>query len=144
MAKATKADQQVMTLLAKVKAQKQTIERAEKPKWLTNCSFVYEGRTINLHTVSDLGMLVELAGFLKGLEADNNAGAEALGVDFSPLVYSGYTVDQWIADFKTRLGKLQIAAEKKKLEELETRLDALVSPEKRRELELAAIAEELG
>jgi hypothetical protein len=41
------------------------------------------------------------------------------------------------------MSKIQVIQEKKKLEDLEARLDKLVSPEKRRELELQAIINEL-
>lgn len=143
MAKISKADQQVMSLLAKVKAQKQTIERAEKPKWLTNCSFVYEGRTINLHTVTCVHELVKYAGRVLAFDAEIKLGLDALSVPHEPVMYNGYTTEQWLTDFRSRMNKIQIIQEKKKLEDLEARLAALVSPEKRRELELAAIAEEL-
>lgn len=42
-----------------------------------------------------------------------------------------------------RIMKIQIASEKEKLESLETRLNKIISPEKRAELELEAIEAEL-
>jgi hypothetical protein len=56
----------------------------------------------------------------------------------------GYGFDAWKTDIRSRVNQLQVNAKKKELESLETRLDALVTVEQRRELELAAIQKELG
>ena len=48
-----------------------------------------------------------------------------------------------LGSIKSRINKIQIGVKKKKLETLEARLNAIVSPELRRKLELDAIAAEL-
>lgn len=141
--KTSKEDDQILTLLGRVKSQKEKIERAEKPKWLTNCMFVYEGRTINLHTVNCVRELVKYAGRVLAVEAEIKLGLDVLSVPHEPVLYNGFPTEQWISDFRTRMSKIQVIQEKKKLEDLEARLDKLVSPEKRRELELQAIINEL-
>lgn len=47
--------------------------------------------------------------------------------------------DEWLADCKKRVAKMKYEEQKKNLQELESRLDKLVSPERRRELELEAL-----
>ena len=54
-----------------------------------------------------------------------------------------YLVSDWIQDMKTRAAKIQLISEKNELAELESRLQAIVSPEQRRLMELEAIAKSL-
>lgn len=53
--------------------------------------------------------------------------------------HDGYTIDQWIDDFKKRIVIIHLAAKKDELKKLEERLSAIVSPEQRRQMELEAI-----
>ena len=57
--------------------------------------------------------------------------------------WNGFSVNDWIDDIKTRINKVQIASKKVKLEHLESRLNAIISPELRAEMELEAISAEL-
>ena len=67
-----------------------------------------------------------------------------LGVEGTPeFTWSSFTVQQWLDDIKARINKVQIATKKKALEHLETRLNAVISPELRAEMELEAISAEL-
>lgn len=59
-------------------------------------------------------------------------------------VQMGYTIDLWKKDIKTRIDQLTLEDKKKHLDVLDKRIDNLVSPEQRRELELEAIKKELG
>jgi hypothetical protein len=52
-------------------------------------------------------------------------------------------VSKWISDIRTRINKLRIASRTKDLQALEARLDAIISPNLRAELELKAIESEL-
>lgn len=69
--------------------------------------------------------------------------AKELGVDKHECEHDGYAIDDWIADIKTRLNKIQIKSKKDALAALEARLDKIISPELRAEMELAAIEAEL-
>jgi hypothetical protein len=147
MAKTSKEDAQILTLLNRVREQKKVVERADKPKWETNCTLPFKGRAVNLHTVNDIQELAEMAGFIAHESTQLNTGYEALGVvseERAPYKLGGFTSGQWLCDLQTRQRKLGIAREKEKLKSLEERLDKLVSPEKRREMELAAIMEEMS
>ncbi len=46
-------------------------------------------------------------------------------------------------DIKTRINKIQIVSKRKKLEELEARLNSIISPSLKAEMEVDAIAAEL-
>jgi hypothetical protein len=153
MAKAKPAaggtDQKTLDLIALVAKQKSEISKAEKPNWKTNCSFSYvEGRavdTISLHVETDVRKLIQIAAFLQDKETSYKRAATDLGVDTPPeFLWGNSPVADWIDDLKNRITKIQIGAKKKKLEALEARLNAIVSPELRAKLELEAIAAELG
>jgi len=140
-------DEQIDKLINQIKVKKEAISKAEKSSWNTNCSFSYTEKpadAINLHVERDISQLIRMAGFLKYREQAYAEGAKELGIAKPPAFkWQGYSSSDWIDDIKVRITKIQISAEKKKLEELEARLDKIISPEKRRELELAAIASEL-
>jgi hypothetical protein len=146
---AKKTDQKTLDLITEVNRQKAEITKIEKPNWRTNCSFSYiEGRkgdAVNLHVESDVRSLICIAAFLQEKEASYQAAALTLGVESPPhFSWDGFNVADWLEDIKMRINKIQIASKKKKLETLEARLNAIISPELRASLELEAIASELN
>lgn len=151
MAKAkskTSADETTMALIEEVKKRRAEIAKADRPNWLTNSSFTFiEGssQTTNIKVISNIRDLIVIAAFLKERETNYVNTAKELGVESPPpFTWGGFSVADWLEDLKTRIAKIQIATKQEKLAALETRLDAIISPELRRELELAKIAEELG
>lgn len=66
------------------------------------------------------------------------------GPNWPGFVYLGSPVEDWLADIKARIAKVKIGEKRKKLEDLEKRLNAIVSPELRAQLELEAIEKALG
>lgn len=60
-----------------------------------------------------------------------------------PFEWLGYSLEDWESDFKTKIAKIEVLKKKAELADLETRLDKLVSPERKAELELQAIAKAL-
>ena len=142
-------DKKTLELIAQVKTKKAAIAKAEKPSYKTNCSFsfvegVRSGAT-NIHAETDIKKLICMAAFLTDRQGSyQTVAVKVLGVDKPPeFTWDGFTVEEWIGDIKQRLAKIQIVTEKKKLEALEERLNKIISPEKRAELELEAIASEL-
>lgn len=149
MAKKATTDQKTLDLIKEVKNRKAEISRLEKPNWITNCSFSYiEGdlnRAANIHVEASVKNLIGYAAHLTEKERAYNQAVTALGIDDAPkFTWDGFSVADWLEDIKTRINKIQIASKKKKLEVLESRLNAIISPELKAELELEAIAEELG
>lgn len=141
-----KTDERTLQLIQEVAKQKKEISKAENPKWITNCSFkAFEGaQSVNLHVVSDLATLISIGARLREKERLYAETAAHLGLtEFPPFTWDGYKVEEWISDIKSRINKVQISLKKKKLEELESRLNAIVSPDLRAQLELEAISAEL-
>ena len=142
----TNTDDKTLQLINAVKVQKEEISKAERPTWITNCSFSYTERpndAINIHVEANIRNLVCIAAFLKEKEKSYKEAAETLGVDAPAFTWGGHSVNEWLEDLKLRINKIQIASKKKKLEILESRLNAIISPELRAKMELEAIANEL-
>lgn len=139
---AKKTDTKTLELINEINRRKAEIAKAERPNWATNCSFTMPGEgTTNLHVESDIRKLVGFVAFLRERERAYNEAAKELGVDAPPYQHGGFTATDWIEDLKTRINKIQIAAKRSSLEILEKRLNAIISPELRAELELKAIEE---
>lgn len=141
-------DTKIDAMLASIKKQRSEVEALEKilkRSWETNGSFNYGSNTVptNIQTASATTLQSILADLINKQNAMGQA-AKILGIDSATNLISGFTYEQWEADFKKRVAKIQIDEKKKKLDAAEARLNVLVSPEKRREMELAELEAELG
>ena len=140
-------DEQVRELFKVVQAKKVEIEKLEKPCWETSCEFGFSINSghdrIKLSTVTDTRKLVEIMAFLIDRKEKSEKAAEELGVKYD-FTWLGFTVDEWKNDLKTRVNQISIQQKRKELSELESRLNAIISPELRAEMELEAIKEALG
>ena len=143
---AKKTDEKTLGLIKEIQRRKAEIATLEKPNWRTNCSFSYGSQliAINIH-VSDTRTLILIAAFLSDKKKGYDAVAPTLGIESIPeFTWGGFSVDDWLSDIKTRIAKIQIVSKRQKLEQLETRLNAIVSPELRAAMELEAIESELA
>lgn len=133
---------ELFNLLEKKKAE---INQAEKPNWITNCSFPLSKNNsdrLNIQVVSEASVLVEALASLLEKEAAFEKANKILGEN-TKLKWGGYSVEEWTSDFQTRLSKINIANKKKELADLEARLSKHISQEKRDEMDLADIANKL-
>lgn len=143
---ATKTDKQVQELFEIVQQKKSAIVKAEKPNWQTNCSFGYDKNSssrMNIQVVNDIDELTEILAFLLRKERSHYEASEILGVE-SQFKWLGFNFEQWKSDIQTRIDKIQISKKKQELEQLESRLGLLISPELRAEMELAEITKILN
>lgn len=140
-------DKQVQDLVNLVKSKKAEISKAEKPDWKTNCTFGYNPdspQRINIQTVSDVNTLISILSFLivqqEGFDKASTRlfDTVTIGRD-SNFKWMGFSLEEWQADLQSRLNKIQITKKKNELDELEGRLNKLVSPELRTKLELEEI-----
>lgn len=147
MSKKKTADEIVQDLVQVVRQKREEINKAEKPNWVTNGSFKYvKGSTsgsFNLQTVSDKKVLIEATAFLIDKSKSYGLACDALGVN-DEFEWFGFSLEDWTSDFKTRITKIQITQKKKELELYESKLDKLISPEMRREIELEEITKGLS
>lgn len=139
-------DAEITALFETITKQKKEISLVEKPNWETNCIFKFPYKselTANIQVVSDIAELLKILSFLTLESTTFNILAKELGVSVK-YEYSGFTYDQWKKDIDSRIKKINIKKEKDKLAKLESRLNAIVSPEQRRLLEIEAIKKELS
>lgn len=140
-------DQKTLALIEQVKTQRKEIAAAQKPKWETNMTFPLEEGTpkvLNLHVETNVGKLVKLAAMLRSQQEAYTQAARELAVDAPEFTWGTFTVDNWLKDFKTRINIIQLTQKKKKLEDLENRLNLIISPALRAKMELEAIESELN
>ena len=101
---------------------------------------------INLHVIRDVTQLAKIAGHLESVQHHTLHAMETLELTrpYPEVTWQGYPVASWLTDLKTRVGVLELEQKRNKLESLEKRLDAILSPELKRQMELESIMKELG
>jgi len=142
-----KFDAKVKKLIEEVKTRRASVDKTEKSTWITNCSFRYfenstEG-SFNLQTVTDEVVLTKALAFLIDREGAFEEARKRLDTKAS-FVWFGYSVADWESDFKTRLAKVRLNNEKKKLAALEKQLKNLMSDDLKTDIQLAEIEEMLN
>lgn len=142
----SKADEQVKALFDIVQKKKAEVAKAEKPSWETNCVFHPDpnsSASLNIQALTKAKDLVGILAFLLEKQSAFDEANKQLGTNVK-FDWGGFTVEQWRSDLKTRIDKIDITTKRKELEALEVRLNALVSPEMRHQMELDEIAALLG
>ena len=141
-------DEKVKELFAKVQEKKLAIEKAERPCWNTSGQFGFSANSahdrVNVQTLTDSRKLVEMLAFLNDRKKNIDSAAEELGLDKKGFTWLGFTLDEWKSDFLTRVSQLSIQEKRKELNELEARLNTIISPELRAQMELEEISKLLG
>lgn len=140
-----KNDDMIKQLMAKVASQKESLGTKPKVSWKTNGVFKFNDKDyFNLNTVNNPEQLVNALAHMLGSQRALNEAGTRLGVVVADASFGGYTVYEWEEDFKLRISILNWEEKKRKLEETEKKLAALVSEEARTEMELEKIAKSLG
>lgn len=142
----TTIDKKIEDLLDIVRLQKSEVERVEKSSkrsWNTHCSFkLLQASVLNIQTANEdaiVRALTELLFFKNNFKEAN----QILGLN-KTIKHDGYSVEEWIEDFQKRIATLQLKNKKDRLKILEERLNSIVSPEQRRQMELEAIMKDLS
>lgn len=140
-------DEAVMELLKKVAQKKDEIKALKKrPHWKTNCSFGFNpedshGR-VNIQIIKDTKKIINIYAFLNRHLKDTVEAALALGLEGEfDSTWQGYSITDWQDDLQQRADQLSLETKQREVDELDERVNKLVSPEQRREMELAALQE---
>ena len=104
---------------------------------MTNCVIDLKGIKYNINVINNRDALILLLLELNALLMS----AEKL--EMKDIAISGFCVEQWIADVKSRLNVIEYKNEENNLKQMEGKLDTLLSNEKRTELEIEEIAKML-
>jgi hypothetical protein len=124
----TKNDKLILATKKEIATKKESIAKATRFNPETNCNLELYGQRYNLN-VCDKDTLLMLLATLMALESNQVA----------EFKISGFTVRQWLTDLEAKYTYLNIKTEQKRLEDLETKLTALLSNDKKVELELSAL-----
>jgi hypothetical protein len=136
-------DEKIKLLFEEIQNKKLAIQQAERPSWNTSCSFGFSASSahdrINIQLINDIRKLVEIYAFLIDRKEKCEIAAKELGVDYK-FTWLGFSVDEWKSDIQTRANQLMIQEKRKELNEIENRLNSIISPELRAKMELDAIS----
>lgn len=136
-------DDKIKELFTTIQKQKDEIKNIEiDSKWKTKCSIKVDFREtpINIQTVS-LNDLHKIVCFLLNIKQNVDKANELLETCIND--YQGFSLDDWISDCIKRSKIIKIKLKTDELSNLEQRLNSIISPEQRREMELEAIIESL-
>lgn len=139
-------EEKVQRLFNALEAKKAEVMNAEKPQYITGGQFRYSesvGNTTDISVVRDIRKLVEILAFLKERAVSYAEAAAQLKVDAS-FTWLGFNLEEWTKDLQTRVSVLQIAKVRAELIELEARINKVVTPAMREQMETAALEAALG
>lgn len=130
----SKNDDRILELKKQIEAKKEKLsEKKTRFAPETNCvfeldSFKYNINVLDANSLMNLMLKINLY----NLSADN------LKVQHPTI--SGYATDLWIEDIKNKISVLELKKEEAELKQMESKLDKLLSDDKKTELEIDDIA----
>lgn len=126
-------DSKILTLKQQILEKRNKLDNMKKFTPTTNCSIEVDGTRHNINVLGKeqlLSLMVKLNSYRISAK-DLNALDE--------YTISGYKVEEWISDIKSKLEILSRKEEERKLKVMEDRLIQLLSNEKKIELEIEEI-----
>ena len=128
----SKNDERVLQLKKIIEVKRSELKTVKKFTPITNCILDLEGQKYNLNVLHpyDLRLLlVKVNMYLMS--------AKDLCIKFE---ISGYNIEDWITDINNKMEIFEHKYKESELKTLETKLDKMLSDEKKTELELDEIA----
>lgn len=141
-----KNDDKIQALISTVEEKIKVLGKKKRQLWRTNAVFRFDVHDyFNINTVVNIQELVRAAAFLLTQTAQRDAAVVLLG---RPILekfhWNGYSMDDWVEDFKTRIATIEYDKKKKQLRDLRKQLDGLFTSEGKTGLELEAIVKLLS
>lgn len=126
-------DEKIMTLKSQILEKKAKLKKAKKFSPITNCSIEIDAVRHNLNVLTKDQLIMILVKL-------NALRLSAIDLDLlDECNISGYNIEGWITDIKSKLDFVSIKIEENKLQDLENKLHILLSSDKRVELEIDSI-----
>lgn len=126
-------DQRILILKKQIESKKEKLNKSLRFSPITNCSIEVDGVRFNIQVLPRL----ELISLMVKL---NSYMHSAIDLDvINEYTISGYKVEDWIEDIKSRIDILSHKDEEKKLKAMEDKLHKLLSDGKKVELEINEI-----
>ena len=129
---------ELFDVVSKRKAEVEETESTIKKSWKTTCSIKlpWMGTNANIQTAS-IELLEEITAYLIQVRE----AKKLLNLNHS---IQGFEYFSWIEDIQKRIAVIENRSKKSELEQLEKRLNSIVSPEQKRQMELKAIMDSLA
>lgn len=130
----SKNDDRILELKKQVENKKKEIAK-KNVKFVPETNLIIEinGQRMNINVLSekDLKSLLVILNMYRMSSAD---------LEMNDFEISGYKVDKWMNDVRAKINMKTLKREETELKELESKLDKLLSDDKKTELELDSIA----
>ena len=123
-------DIKILELKNKIEDKRNSIKELKRFNPITNCILILREESYNLN-VQDKQQLINLLVELNSLYLSY----KNLDIEDEYLL-NGFSLEDWISDIKQKIDIINIKAETKKLNELETKLNNMLSQDKKTEMEL--------
>ena len=142
-------DFKVQSLISEVQKRKSEIGKIEGQTFKTNCQYQCimnskdNSTILNIQVISKVTQLIHILSDLNMRKKSWEAICFLDGLNYK-FEWQGYSYDDWANDIKNIISKLSLASKINDLKTLEDRLDKLVSPELRAQIEIGLIEKELG
>jgi len=135
MSKQVTNDDKIMELKSQIKEKKEKLKGKKRFTPITNCSIEIDGVRCNLQVLGKeqlITLLIKLNTY--------RLSVIDLGLQ-DEYIISGYKLEEWINDIKSKLDVVSHREEENKLQLLESKLEYMLSNEKKIELEIGSIEE---
>lgn len=129
-------DERILKLKMQIENKKNSLSSVARFSPITNCSIELDGERFNIQTL-DQNMLITL------LIKLNSYMVAAKEIGYENHCYSGYPLQDWIEDVKSRLDIFSYREEQTKLKKMEDKLSKMLSDEKKTQLEIDEIEDML-
>lgn len=126
-------DQRILKLKEQIKVKKEKLSKISRFTPITNCSIELDGTRQNIQVLNKMdliSLMVRLNSYM--------LSAKDLGI-LNEYLISGYKVEEWIEDIKSKINILSQKDEEKLLRNMEDKLSKLLSEGKKVELEINEI-----
>jgi hypothetical protein len=130
-------DKMILELKKQVESKKKLLKSSERFSPKTNCNLTLHNERYNLNVVDKPTLLLLLA----QLQSLNTSVKQVLPDE--TLEISGFSADLWIDDIKSKYSVLNRKLENERLNVLELKLHALLSIDKKVELEIADLKSQI-
>jgi Fe-S-cluster containining protein len=141
----SKNDNTILALQEKIAAKEEELNNAKfafKPK--TNCVLYYDGEEYNLNLCTSNDAKILLCKLYMLVEYYDKLQSISKGfLSKEPLMLNGFDINDWIEDIDNKLRAIELKEEENKLKAYKKKLDKLLSDDKKTELLLQEIEDDL-
>ena len=143
-------DKQIEDLLQKISTKKELVAKKtkqSKANWKTNCVFPAASNIFgNIEkcniSIANYRKVKNMIANLITLKESHEKVMKVLDKE-EVFEFEGYTYDEWMSDFKTRISRIEIKEETLKLDKLEKKAKALMSEDQKRKDGIEEILKDL-